>query len=329
MKNRPIHENLDTAFVNLSALVRYLRRRQFDGSIRVELSGYEADITLTADNQIKVREYDQIAGRIAEGEEALQRILIRAREPGGIVHVYQNMPAEAAKPENPAKAAKPEKPAEAAKLEKIEPKTAGKPAPAQTAPAIPAGNSFTVKPAANGNGNGHSKKVLPGEPVQPAEADTKPVTKLPDFPFELSNRVEEKAKQAQLPAADWQTLLNLTAELLRTVDNALANADLDFTAAFQKACGEISADYPFFDPRSNTFSYSSGKVKITEQVSPKLFVAGINGSLRRIFDKLAGNEKFADIHRYTVQKISGLIENRKPLYDKYFITPQLEKIIGG
>jgi hypothetical protein len=334
MKNRPIHENLDTAFVNLSALVRYLRRRQFDGSIRVELSGYEADITLTADNQIKVREYDQIAGRIAEGEEALQRILIRAREPGGIIHVYQNMGAEAVKPENPAKAAKPEKPAEAAKPEKPreaakpeKPREAAvKPAPA---PAVPAGNSFTIKPVANGNGNGHSKKVLPDEPVKSVEADTKPVTKLPDFPFELSNRVEEKAKQAQLPAADWQTLLNLTAELLRTVDNALANADLDFTAAFQKACGEIASDYPFFDPRSNTFSYSSGKVKITEQVSPKLFVAGINGSLRRIFDKLAGNEKFADIHRYTVQKISGLIENRKPLYDKYFITPQLEKIIGA
>jgi hypothetical protein len=328
MKNRPIHENLDTAFVNLSALVRYLRRRQFDGSIRVELSGYEADITLTADNQIKVREYDQIAGRIAEGEEALQRILIRAREPGGIVHVYQNMQAEAVKPEKPAEAAKLEKPPEAAKPEKPR-EAAGKPAPAHATPVVPAGNSFTVKPAANGNGNGHSKKVLPGEPVKPMEADTKPVTKLPDFPFELSNRVEEKAKQAQLPASDWQTLLNLTAELLRTVDNALANADLDFTVAFQKACTEIAADYPFFDPRSNTFSYSSGKVKITEQVSPKLFVAGINGSLRRIFDKLAGNKKFADIHRYTVQKISGLIENRKPLYDKYFITPQLEKIIGG
>jgi len=315
MKNRPIHENLDTAFVNLSALVRYLRRRQFDGGIRVELSGYEADITLTADNQIKVREYDQIAGRIAEGEEALQRILIRAREPGGIVHVYQNMPVEAVKPENPAEASKPEK---------IEPKTAVKPAPA-----LPVGNGFAVKPLANGNGNGHSKSVLPGEPAKPVEADTKPVTKLPDFPFELSNRVEEKAKQAQLPAADWQTLLNLTAELLRTVDNALANADLDFTAAFHKACGEIAADYPFFDPRSKTFSYSSGKVKITEQVSPKLFVAGINGSLRRIFDKLAGNRKFADIHRYTMQKVSALIQNRKPLYDKYFITPQLEKIIGA
>ena len=55
MKNRPIHENLDTSFVNLSALVRYLRRRQFVGNVRVELSGYEADIVLTAVNQMRVR----------------------------------------------------------------------------------------------------------------------------------------------------------------------------------------------------------------------------------------------------------------------------------
>src|SRR5215203_5540289 len=91
MKNRPIHENLDTSFVNLSALIKYLRRRQFAGHVRVELSGYEADIYLTAENGLKVREYDHIAGRIAEGEETLQRILIRSREPGGIINVYQTV----------------------------------------------------------------------------------------------------------------------------------------------------------------------------------------------------------------------------------------------
>jgi hypothetical protein len=96
MNNRPIHENLDTSYVNLSALVRYLRRRQFAGNVRVELSGYEADISLTATNEMRVREHDRIAGRVAEGEEALQRILIRAREPGGIINVYQAFSEETA-----------------------------------------------------------------------------------------------------------------------------------------------------------------------------------------------------------------------------------------
>ena len=61
MKNRPLHENLDTSFVNLSALVKYLRRRLFIGQIRIEMNGYEADIYLTAENQLKVRDYDHIA----------------------------------------------------------------------------------------------------------------------------------------------------------------------------------------------------------------------------------------------------------------------------
>lgn len=320
MKNRPIHENLDTSFVNLSALLRYLRRRQFDGSVRVELSGYEADITLTADNQIMVREYDQIAGRIAEGEQALQRILIRAREPGGIIHVYQNV-------------AETEIVKKKAELPPVveKPPVAEKPVVVEPAPAITNGNGSASKPASNGNGNGngHGKKPLADLDIKPAPNDEKPVIKLPDFPFELSNRVEEKAKKKQLSAADWQTLLNLTAELLRTIDDALANADLDFTAAFQKARSEITTDYPFFDPKLKTFSYSSGKVRLTEQVSAKLFVAGINGALRRIFDKLAANPKFGDTHRYTIQKVNTLVQSRKPLYDKFYITPQLEKIIGA
>jgi hypothetical protein len=325
MKNRPLHENLDTSFVNLSGLLKYLRRRQFEGSVRIELSGYEADIYLSGDNQIRVREYDQIAGRIGEGEQALQRILIRSREPGGIIHVYQNVPEEKAAPEDP------------------KPVTAGKPPiiEAAPAPAMPAGNGFTAKPAANGNGNGHVKKTVPeteSKPVetmanqaeadaQPADEEKKSVKMLPDFPFELSNRVEEKARKTQISAADWQMLLNLSAELLRTVDNALANADLDFTKAFQKACSEIAADYPFFDPRAKTFSYANGKIRITEHISPKLFVAGINSSLRRIFDKLAGNNKFAEIHRYAAQKVAELIQNRRQRYDKFYFTPQLEKII--
>ena len=101
MKNRPIHENLDTSFVNLSALIKYLRRRQFVGDVRVELSGYDADIELTAENRMNIREHDRITGRVAEGEDALQRILIRAREPGGIINVYQKIE-EVEKPEKTA-----------------------------------------------------------------------------------------------------------------------------------------------------------------------------------------------------------------------------------
>lgn len=89
MKKQPIHQNLNTSFVNVGALVRYLKGLQFVGSVRIELASYEAEIIFTESNTIRAREYDHIAGRISHGEQALQRILIRAKEPHGRINVYK------------------------------------------------------------------------------------------------------------------------------------------------------------------------------------------------------------------------------------------------
>ncbi len=41
-------------------------------------------------------EHDEISGRIAEGEGALQRVLIRSRKPGGSIDVFQHIIEDAA-----------------------------------------------------------------------------------------------------------------------------------------------------------------------------------------------------------------------------------------
>ncbi len=302
MKNRPIHENLDTSFVNLSALIKYLRRRQFVGNVRVELSGYDADIDLTVENQMNVREQDRITGRIGEGEEALQRILIRAREPGGIIHVYQKV--------------------EETKISAVE-KT-----------------EQTIKE--NGLNSQKPEIKIPDQPIQNEIVKTsvtekppivenlpKAGLKLPKFPFELTNRVETKARQNDISANDWQMLLDLTAEIISTVDKTLAEANLDFPSAFEKARLEISGDYPFLSPTSDIFSYKNGKILMNEQISATLFAGSINETLRRIFEKLGNNPKFAEVYRQTTQNVIALIHRKKPLYDKFSITPQLEKVVGA
>ncbi|HEX8248798.1 MAG TPA: hypothetical protein VF599_11530 [Pyrinomonadaceae bacterium] len=303
MKTRPIHENLDTSFVNLSALLRYLQRRQFAGRVRVELSGYEADIVLLEGNKLQVHEHDRIAGRSGEGEEALQRLLIRAREPGGTINVYQ-MTGEAAKNE-PA---------------------AGKPKPvALEAEQNP--NGFP-KAASNGNSNGHQTP----QTLAAAEANppSKSAARLPNFPFDLTNEVEAKARLAQqISPHDWQTLLQLIGELLGTIDKTLAGANLNFSAALLKVRAEIALDYPFLNPASGVFEYAHGKVTMHERTSAKLIVGSINEALRRILEKLGASAKFSQIYRVVVQKILALIQQRKPLYEKFFITPQLEKILGA
>lgn len=96
MRGKPIHENLSTTFVDLSALVRHLKNLQFVGTVRLELASYEAEIFFTVAGRLQAREYDRLAGRFAQGERAFKRILVRAREPMGRINVFRSEPEEAA-----------------------------------------------------------------------------------------------------------------------------------------------------------------------------------------------------------------------------------------
>ena len=87
--NLSVYEDLNTSFVNLGALLRYLEARGFAGQVRVSLDDYEADITLRAGEKPLVRERDRTTGRVDEGEAALQRLLVRAMDAGGRIDVYR------------------------------------------------------------------------------------------------------------------------------------------------------------------------------------------------------------------------------------------------
>jgi hypothetical protein len=91
----PLFEHLDTSFINVAALLRYLQQRAFVGRIHVVLDEYEADVLLGTDGTTLVRELDYATGRRSESADAIQRLLVRAREPGGLVSVYEGA-AEAA-----------------------------------------------------------------------------------------------------------------------------------------------------------------------------------------------------------------------------------------
>lgn len=86
---RSIYRNLDTSFVNLAALLRYLQQRQFVGRVHIQLDEYEADVFLNAGAALRVHERNHATKRAAEGETALQRLLVRAREAGGLISVYE------------------------------------------------------------------------------------------------------------------------------------------------------------------------------------------------------------------------------------------------
>jgi hypothetical protein len=89
-QSRPVHENLDTAYVNLAALLSFLQEREFEGRVHVELEEYDADVFLNAKEHPRVHERNYETGRESEGDDALQRLLVRASDPGGRVSIYEN-----------------------------------------------------------------------------------------------------------------------------------------------------------------------------------------------------------------------------------------------
>jgi len=330
MSNRPIHENLDTSFVNLSALIKYLRRRQFIGNVDIQLNGYQASVRLKRDNKLEVNEHDQISGRVSVGEEALQRVLIRSREPGGTINVYQLVG------EN-------EKSSQVNDAPKVKITETSKPASISATP-----TGIPKPKAPPSNGNGLPAQIRNGRPANsPNGRNSLPETKpeivevkevyetgnrpqsIPDFPFALSNDVEAKAKQAKFSAEDWQKLMKLTVELLAVIDRSLAIAKLDFTAAFAKARTEISDDYPFLAPDSEMFDYSNGKIEMTEQINAKIFVAGIVEALKRILDKLSLSPKFNKVHHQTLERLQIIMKKREPFYQQLSIDEQLKRLLSS
>lgn len=86
--------SLNTSFVNLAAFIRFLREQGFRGRMHVTLEEYDADIFLYGAETPSVWENDLSAGRESQGEAAMQRLLVRAREPGGVITLFEEAPAE-------------------------------------------------------------------------------------------------------------------------------------------------------------------------------------------------------------------------------------------
>lgn len=321
MNFKPVHQNLDTSFVNLSALLKYLRRRQFAGLVRVKLNNYEAEIHITDENQMKVREQDHLSGRVSEGEEALQRILIRSREPGGTVNVFQKVSGDLP-----------------TDIPKIETKKKPVQIPKKTSvPEIKSAQTVSVLPEKIPAPKIEKEiKIPPPTPVQNSPtANIKTGQKipeikvsLPDFPFRLSNNVEAKAQQTKISNEQFQTLVRLFSEILGTIDSTLSAANLNFPAAFSKACAEISFDYPFLKPEENIFQYQNGAIKISGQINQNQFAASQLEAVRRVIEKLGANPKFSEIYRAVIQNLLALLRQKKPLCDEFQITAKLEKILG-
>jgi hypothetical protein len=96
--SRVLYQDLDTSFVNLWGLLRYLSQRSFVGRVHVELTDYSADVFLDGSETPLVHEIDRAAGTDVVEEAALHRLVLRVRESAGKISVHEGA-AEAVAPQ--------------------------------------------------------------------------------------------------------------------------------------------------------------------------------------------------------------------------------------
>ena len=87
--SRALYQDLDTSFVNLWGLLRYLSQRAFVGRVHVDLTDFSADVLLDGSETPLVHEVDRAAGTDVIEEAALHRLVLRVRESSGKISVYE------------------------------------------------------------------------------------------------------------------------------------------------------------------------------------------------------------------------------------------------
>lgn len=87
--SRVLYQDLDTSFVNLWGLLRYLSQQSFVGRVHVDLTDYSGDVFLDGNETPLVHEIDHAAGTDVVEEAALHRLVLRARGSAGKISVYE------------------------------------------------------------------------------------------------------------------------------------------------------------------------------------------------------------------------------------------------
>lgn len=318
VNSRILYENLDTSFVNLWALLRYLMKRGLVGRVHVELEDYTADVFMTGTSTPMVHEVDRASGREAMEEAALHRLVLRAREPpGGTITVYEGE--EEASGDN-GLTVMAQRPA---------------PAPEPTPP-------FAEAPAAAAESNARPIALPPGyasasmqtvtsEPIRPEPPVS--VTNLRSAPGRpilesAGSRMIDGLTNAPQKGSEWADLVEISAQLIAAVDRAATGVGADFPSVFRAVRLELADDYTFLDPSQNRFDYANARIKINAKPGAGPYVAGISELLRRVVDKIANGDRAGRIRERVALDLALLVRKRREALTRFNLDMQLDRIAG-
>lgn len=290
--SRVLYENLDTSFVNLWALLRYLSQRSFIGRVHVELDEYTADVFLTGSNTPMVHEVDRAAGSDVIEEAALHRLVLRVRESPGTITVYEGE-AEAAVPEQ-AKAPDEEQnvESEAAEEETV----------------------LSLSEAA---------AVDQPDAATPESMRSTPTTEPdPDAPAAVTPAAQPPTE------AEWNDVVRVSGELIAGIDHVATGTGTDFDALFHETRISLADDYTFLDPMSSQFEYADSAVTVNGALPVNSYVAGISEALRCMVDQIASGERARRTRERVALELLRVARKHDEALTRSGFKAQLDRIAG-
>ena len=290
-KSRVIHEKLDTAFVNLWALLRSLSQRGFIGRVRVELKDYTADVFMTGSSTPLVHEVDHAAGTDTLEEGALHRLVLRAREAPGTISVFEGAD-EAVAVQGAASATYSEN-------------------QEQDAPATSAAES-----------------EAPPTPIDMPRLNDLPAAESSEPELPLSHSTSVAATVFEPTETEWISVVKASGELIGGVERALKSVDADFDSLFRAVRIELADDYTFLDPMAEGFQYWNSIVTLTGDPSANSYVAGLSEALRLVVDRVATGERARRVRERVALELFSVARKRHEIFDRLGFRAQLDRIAG-
>ncbi|HEY6045173.1 MAG TPA: hypothetical protein VIU65_01140 [Pyrinomonadaceae bacterium] len=286
--SRVLYENLDTSFVNLWGLLRYLSQRSFIGRVHVKLENYSADVFLKGAETPMVHEVDGAAGSDVIEEAALHRLVLRVRESPGSITVFEGE-REAALPER-AVAEKPDLESDAAEEETV---------------ASVSGPALSEAPAAAASLELMSPTVAEVEAAGTIRPESEPATE-----------------------GEWHDVVRISGELIAGIDQVATATGADFGALFRETRIELADDYTFLDPMSSQFDYANSSVTVNAARPLNSYVAGVAEALRRIVDRIASGERARRTRERVALELSRVARKNEEALARSGFKAQLDRIAG-
>ena len=294
-KAKPLHENLDTTFVNLWSLLRSLTQKGFIGRVHVESTDYSADVFMNGSAAPLVHEVDRASGTESFEEAALHRLVLRAREHPGKISVFEGADEAASVPT----ALRPSAP------------------PAETAAAMNQPSASAAIPAESFTED-QTPKIRASTAAEPASVrdEVRPSETLSDdfYPAGSYN--------------DWPAILKATGELIGGIENGINASGADFAVLFQAARVEFADDYSFLDPFSQTFVYENGVATLSHELPVKTFSSALGQVLRLTIDRAAAGERERRIRERVALEMLAVARKHRDVLERCGFQDQLDRIAG-